>query len=299
MPTYNRAHLIVESLESVFAQSYQDYEVIVVDDGSTDNTEEVLAPYLDRIRYIKQENAGVSAARNHGIFEAKGEYIAFLDSDDLWFPEKLEKQMKVFQDYPTCAFVCCNAMRGPSLSDPATKLQFASRPDSVLDFDLFATANYVGTPTVLVKKHVFYRAGLFDTSFRVGEDFDLWVRIARHFECRYLAEPLGFFRDHEDNTMGNHLKRIDGARVRELQSVRWKRHSPEISKQYLRYASQMYAGLAYHLRKQGLRKETLQNYKNAIRCCCVLSEKLPLAIRYLIYRFFPLVFREYNSRNKD
>ena len=87
IPTYNRAHLIKDAVESVLNQTYQDFELIVIDDGSTDNTREVLAVYKDKLTYIYQENQGRSSARNHGIELAQGEYIAFLDSDDVWFPD--------------------------------------------------------------------------------------------------------------------------------------------------------------------------------------------------------------------
>ncbi|MBM2835200.1 MAG: glycosyl transferase [Candidatus Brocadiaceae bacterium] len=90
IPTYNRAPYVIMAIESVLAQSYQDYEIIVVDDGSTDGTRDVLEPYRDRIRYMYQDNKGVSAARNTGIQESRGEWIAFLDSDDEWLPNKLE-----------------------------------------------------------------------------------------------------------------------------------------------------------------------------------------------------------------
>ena len=93
IPTYNSSQFIVETLESVFAQTYKDYEIIVVDDGSTDNTKEVLQPYTSRIKYIYKENGGPASARNVGIKSAQGEYIAFLDSDDRWLPEKLEKHI--------------------------------------------------------------------------------------------------------------------------------------------------------------------------------------------------------------
>ena len=103
IPTYNRAHLVGRAIRSVLNQTYQDFEIIVVDDGSTDNTEEVVKSFNDpRIRYIRHEkNRGGSAACNTGIRAARGEYIAFQDSDDEWLPEKLEKQMQVFENTPT------------------------------------------------------------------------------------------------------------------------------------------------------------------------------------------------------
>src|SRR4030042_4827818 len=95
IPTYNRGNLVLESIQSVFAQTFSDYEIIVIDDGSTDNTREVLHPYLSKLTYIYEKNSGQSFARNIGILASKGEYIAFLDSDDLWEPEKLETQVKL------------------------------------------------------------------------------------------------------------------------------------------------------------------------------------------------------------
>ena len=99
IPTYNRAEIIEEAVDSVLAQDYKDFELIVVDDGSTDNTSEVLATYGDDIRVLYQENKGVSAARNRGISEAAGKLIAFLDSDDLWMPQKLTTQVEFFRHF--------------------------------------------------------------------------------------------------------------------------------------------------------------------------------------------------------
>ena len=101
IPTYNRAHLLPRALESVLAQTFEDLEVLVVDDGSTDGTEAVVTGYDDRVRYLRQpQNAGVSAARNRGLREARGEFVAFLDSDDEWFPEKLARQVERFRELP-------------------------------------------------------------------------------------------------------------------------------------------------------------------------------------------------------
>ncbi|MCK4819314.1 glycosyltransferase family 2 protein, partial [bacterium] len=100
IPTCNRAEYITQAIDSVLAQTYTDYEIIVVDDGSTDNTKEVMEPYMDRIRYIYQENAGVSAARNTGIKAAKGDWVAFLDSDDEWLPGKLAVQIRAVERHP-------------------------------------------------------------------------------------------------------------------------------------------------------------------------------------------------------
>ena len=107
IPTYNRAKVILRALETAFAQTYRNLEIIVVDDGSTDDTTAVLAPYWERIHYIHQSNQGASAARNRGIQEATGEFIAFLDSDDEWLPAKLERQIELLEARPDLSFVAC------------------------------------------------------------------------------------------------------------------------------------------------------------------------------------------------
>ena len=108
IPTYNYANYVRDAVESVLNQSYKEFEIIVVDDGSTDGTKKVLEPLKNRIRYIYQENRGLPSAYNTGIKASKGEYIAFLDSDDLWLPEKLKLQKKYFDDNPAVGMVICN-----------------------------------------------------------------------------------------------------------------------------------------------------------------------------------------------
>ena len=105
IPTFNRRNYITIALDSVLAQTYTNYEIIIIDDGSSDNTKEVLTPYWDKIRYFYQDNRGIPATRNRGIREAKGDYIAFLDSDDYWLPEKLERQIDYFEKNPHCGMV--------------------------------------------------------------------------------------------------------------------------------------------------------------------------------------------------
>src|SRR5690349_3602213 len=100
IPTYNRAQFIARAVDSVLEQTYKDFEIIVIDDGSSDNTQEILKAYEGKIRYVYQQNKGISAARNRGIQEAKGEYIAFLDSDDVWKPEKLSVQVAILDVNP-------------------------------------------------------------------------------------------------------------------------------------------------------------------------------------------------------
>ncbi|HET7536321.1 MAG TPA: glycosyltransferase family A protein, partial [Candidatus Didemnitutus sp.] len=118
IPTYNRAHLLPAALASIFAQTQPVDEVIVVDDGSKDNTADVLRTYGDRVRYIRQQNAGAGAARNHGMREARGDYVAFLDSDDLWMPEKNARQQELLRAHPEIDFLFGDMANFSSENDP-------------------------------------------------------------------------------------------------------------------------------------------------------------------------------------
>jgi glycosyltransferase involved in cell wall biosynthesis len=186
IPTYNRAHVILRSLKSVLAQTTLASEVVVVDDGSTDNTREILAPYLDRITYIRQENAGVSAARNRGAREAGGEWLAFLDSDDEWLPGKIERQLQELKANPHAILVYGGArIRQPDGSEsegrgtPVSELGTALRNGTAIP------------PSVaVVRRDVFLRVGGFDESLSFGEDWDLWLRLKEHGEFLGVAEPL-------------------------------------------------------------------------------------------------------------
>jgi len=176
IPTYNRAYLIGKAIKSVLNQTYQDYEIIVVDDGSTDNTEEIVKSFNNFIiRYISHgDNRAASVARNTGIKTCQGEYIAFLDSDDEWLPEKLDQQIKVFQDassevgavYSEVIYMDEN---GKNMN---IKLHNSKKAKGYIYEDLLVR-NYVSTSALLIKKECFDRAGLFDVSLNFHEDWDM------------------------------------------------------------------------------------------------------------------------------
>ena len=182
MPAYNTAGLIASCLDSVFSQTYSDFETIVVNDGSPDTLEleRVLAPYLDRIVYIKQENKRAAGARNTAIRRARGEFLAFLDSDDSWLPQHLASQMKKFGDDPSLDFVYANGLR---IADPARQVEFMDVCPS------HGTANFealvmercqICVSTVVVRKSAILKAGGFDEALRMCDDYDMWLRTAFH-----------------------------------------------------------------------------------------------------------------------
>ncbi len=198
IPTFNRAHLIGETLDSVLAQTYHDWEIIVVDDGSTDNTAAVIACYGTAVHYIRQPNAGQGAARNTGIRAACGDYIAFLDSDDLWLPDKLDRQMQVL-DSTASAWVYCDGYEFDGVTGRI--LGTVGQNNRLYTGDVLEPlvwGNFVASPTPLVRRSVFAEVGYFDEApiLRNREDWDMWLRIAARYPIELVAEPLVRYRVH-------------------------------------------------------------------------------------------------------
>ena len=198
IPVYNRAAYIGRAIESVLEQTYRDFEIIVVDDGSTDNTKEALKPYDDKIRYIYQENQGASGARNAGIKIAEGKYIAFLDSDDIWLPEKLEKQMELFQkSSKKLGVVYCGVSYVDNKTGQITKTIVPDYKGNVSDI-ILKRGSGPTTSASVVKKECLKSAGLFDERLFSYEDTDLWIRISQSYKFDYIKDSLvKFLRNHE------------------------------------------------------------------------------------------------------
>jgi glycosyltransferase involved in cell wall biosynthesis len=197
--TYRCAQYLPEAIESVLAQTYRDFEIIVVDDGSTDNTQEVLARYGDQIRVIRQSNQGSAAARNAGILTARGEYIAFLDADDVWLPKKLEKQVSLIEERPEVGWVYSDHRQFDESGLRASSFfeQNGLRPPPEgwilrkLVWDCITS-----TITVLARASCFREVGLFHTSLPRGQDYDMWLRLAGRFPVGCLDEVLALYREH-------------------------------------------------------------------------------------------------------
>ena len=182
IPAYNTARLIGAALDSVLQQSFQDLEILVINDGSPDTPEleQVLAPYLPKIVYIKQENKRAAGARNTAIRQAKGEFLAFLDSDDTWLPNHLSSQMQLFADDPTLGLVYSNCF---AYSDPARTQTFMDRCPSqgrATFAALIVERCQIPISTVVVRKSALEKAGLFDEALARCDDYDMWIRTAFH-----------------------------------------------------------------------------------------------------------------------
>lgn len=200
VPAYNRADFVGETLDSILAQTYTDYEVIVVDDGSTDDTPTVLAKYRGKnVRVIRQENQGEGAARNTGIFAAQGEYIAFVDSDDLWTPIKLERQMALLTRQSHRCWVYCDAY----VFDSETKrtLYVFGERGNQYEGDIareLLLRDFIASPTPVVHRSVFQKVGVFNHNPR-DSDWDMWLRIAAHYPVGRVPEALAGYRIHRNS----------------------------------------------------------------------------------------------------
>ncbi|MBE0534890.1 MAG: glycosyltransferase family 2 protein [Phycisphaerae bacterium] len=201
IPAYNCGKYLARAIDSVLAQRRAADEIIVVDDGSTDNTAEVAARYGGRIRFLQQANAGASAARNTGIEAAMGEWVAFLDADDEWLPTKLQMQAAVLERHPQLAWATGNYIGCTCLTEqrsahvPVEKARALTRGEEVVDFFGATVKDIWGcTDTMLVRRHALLEAGLFTPGLAWGEDFDMWWRIAyRYPKIGYVAEPLAVY----------------------------------------------------------------------------------------------------------
>lgn len=203
IPTYNRAHYICESIDSALAQTFKDYEIIVVDDGSTDNTREVLKKYGDKIQYIYQANMGPPAAMNTGVRKAKGEYYLILGDDDALMPGMVERQVEVLDKNPDVAFVCS----GIHFVDTNGEIYKTSRDGRARErsFKSLLFDNFVWHLTTLVRRDISEEMGHFDESLLTTHDHDLWIRMAIKYRFEYTDLPLAKFRRHP----GNYSKNLD------------------------------------------------------------------------------------------
>lgn len=198
VPTYNGARYIAETLESIFSQTYKNIEIIVVNDGSTDETGKVLNPYKERIQYISQENRGIPAARNRAIRNANGKYIALLDHDDLWLPEKIELQVKLLEENDEYGFVHCNWFFF-SETDSKVRTFHKSVPPTGYVFPQLFMRNFIGCLTMLMRMECIEKSGDFDERHAGCDDYDLWLRVARHFKGAYIDKILAGHRRHASN----------------------------------------------------------------------------------------------------
>jgi glycosyltransferase involved in cell wall biosynthesis len=191
IPSFNYGEYVVEAVKSALAQTYGNMEVIVVDDGSTDDTRARLGPYMDRIRYVYQSNRGLSAARNTGIRHARGEWVALLDSDDLWHPEKTEAQLAAgaqSRDAVLIGSPAASQLPEHLPADPAVRRVGVAE---------FLTSTPMGPSSALVQRHCLEAVGLFDERTPMSEDREMWLRLSARYSCVIVDSPCWWYRKHE------------------------------------------------------------------------------------------------------
>jgi glycosyltransferase involved in cell wall biosynthesis len=213
IPTFNRAKFVVDAVRSVLDQKgvAGHLEIIVVDDGSTDNTGEAIAALPGKIGYVRSERAGVSAARNLGISLSRGEWIAFLDSDDLWLPGKLRAQTKFFSDHPD-ALLCQTGEIWVRNGRRINPRKYHEKPQGYC-FTLLLERCLVSPSAVVVHRRLFDLVGLFDESLPACEDYDLWLRIGCRFPIGLVEKPFVIKRGGHSDQLSATIANLDKYRI--------------------------------------------------------------------------------------
>lgn len=216
IPTYNRGWILKEAINSVLAQDFTDFELIVVDDGSTDKTQDILNTYNEDIIALRQNNQGVSAARNAGIASALGRFIAFLDSDDLWLPKKLSAQIDFFKSNRD-ALICQTdeiwIRNGVRVNPKKRHKKFSG--------DLFKRSLslcLISPSAVMIKRSLFEEVGVFDETLPACEDYDLWLRISCQYPVHLIKTPLIIKRGGHDDQLSS-ASGLDRFRIEALKKI--------------------------------------------------------------------------------
>lgn len=199
IPTYNHQAYLAEAVESALNQTYRDREVLVVDDGSTDRTPDILDRYGRAIRVIRKENGGTPSALNTGIRNAEGEWVAWLSSDDAFLPTKIERQMEHAAASPNCSVIYTNWYVVDGRGEVVSQSASPSFPTQFQLIQTLFTGCVINGSTTLVRRSALERAGLFDETLPQAHDWDMWLRLARDFVFGHVPEPLLRYRWHGAN----------------------------------------------------------------------------------------------------
>ncbi|HVL00001.1 MAG TPA: glycosyltransferase [Dongiaceae bacterium] len=267
IPVFNAEAHLEETLASVLGQTYPHIEIVAVDDGSTDRSLEILEKYRHRIRVVRQKNGGAAAARNRGAQEARGKWIAFLDADDLWAPDKVERQLGACADF-TWSYTDSVFMGG--VNDGRRDSELTPKYQGRVLEQLICN-NFVGTSSVMIQRQVFLDAGGFSESLRSIEDWEFWIRLASDHNIGYIEEPLVRYRIHSSSssrstrsTLPYHMKVIDQVFSEGGPAERLVHLKPSAKAQSYGICSQI--------------AEEEGDYLFALRCAVLACHQLPLAI---------------------
>lgn len=294
IPLYNKEQSIASTLQTVLKQTYQDFEIVIVNDGSTDYSVEEVTKVTDpRIRLIHQKNAGVSAARNRGIEEAKGEYIAFLDADDEWKPDYLKTQYELTQKYPECSIFACNYefkdTQGKVTPTIIRKLTFKGEDGILSNYFEVASCSHppLWTSAVMIKKNVIQSIGGFPVGIKSGEDLLTWARLVCKYHTAYTKISQAIYNLGEGYNKKNlpPRKQDEGDPVGKNLVELYKKN-PQICgiKSYISHWHKMRASVAI---RYGERKETVYEVFQSLKYN-ILNVKI---ISFLILALIPKKLR--------
>lgn len=215
IPTYNRLWALPEAIKSVLDQTFSSFELIIVDDGSTDGTEKWVKEKCPSAKYIKKENGGVSSARNRGIEKSRGRYIAFLDSDDRWLPEKLERQIKVMDSGHAVCYTDEIWIRNRKRVNPRLKHKKYAGDIFLKSLPLVI----ISPSSVMIESDIFDEIGLFDEELLACEDYDLWLRLTSRYPVYFVDEPLIIKYGGHDDQLSKKYWGLDTFRIYALEKI--------------------------------------------------------------------------------
>ncbi len=282
IPAFNAEKYLAETIQSVLAQTYESYEVIAVDDGSTDNTLQVLRTFEPQIKVLTKTNGGPATARNLAIGNSTGEFIAFLDSDDIWTTDKLQEQAAFLDDHPGIGLLFSEALMFIVENDEKKiirKIGYTAGPT----FCSLLWGNYIPNSTVVIRRSCIDQVGLLNESkdLIASEDYEYWMRIARRFPLAGIPKPLAHYRVREGNLMGDSKDIDKGVRlalaaiceVEKVYPQMWDECRIDRNKLFARM--HIRAGFAW--KQRGEWKECLLRFARALGIC-----KKPRVMRWII-----------------
>ena len=290
IPSFNSELYIAETINGVLSQSHKDVELLVVDDGSTDRTRDIVASFGSRVRLIAQANSGRCAARNLGIREASGEFVCLLDHDDFWFPDKLERQLAEFVQHPEAGGIYSPYIAWHRDADGQFPLpgsfDLTSYPDGIDEelsgwiYHKFLIDIYMLTSAAMFRAEVFEKCGAYDESLPYSEDWELWLRIARQYPLIKLRRPTTLYRQHEEQ--GNRVVRDVDYRTNLLLQTekKWGLCSRDgrcvTRREFLNQVAIYHVAFALGHLQFGKRKIAIRSFWQAWNIC-------PLKLKYLAY----------------
>lgn len=284
IPTYNSSVSLREAIESVLAQTYKDFEIIVIDDGSTDDTEAVVRSLGNRVGYFKQENQGAGAARNAGIKRSRGEYIAFLDADDLWGAGKLDQQIPLLEHDPQLGLVYSDW--AVVSSDGVIEQSYLQKVPSASGyvFDKLVQWGFILTSGVVVRRTCLDDVGDFDNSLSIAQDYDLWLRICYRWKVALVEKPLVTKRNW-DGSLSSNLEKTAVERIALFEKILGNfSDMPNRTRRIVRRQLALhYWDVGYHYFDQLLFREARENFLASLR----QDWRNGRALRYLAASLLP------------